>query len=74
MNAFERLIRERGFNMTTLAKRAGIPRQNVYNCTNGRGDIRKMGVLHVRKIARALGMTLDEFMDYIEENMNDAED
>ena len=66
MKSFERVMREHGFTAGTLAHKAGIPRQNIYNITNGRSTIGRMGVIQVRKIAHAMNMTVDELLAELE--------
>ena len=66
MKSFERVMREHGFTAGALANKAGISRQNIYNITNGRSTIGRMGVIQVRKIAHAMGMTVDELLAELE--------
>lgn len=66
MKTFEQVMREHGYTAGTLAAKAGISRQNIYNITNGRSTIGRMGVIQVRKIAHAMGMTIDELLNELE--------
>lgn len=62
MHPLEKVIKERGYTVKSIANRAGIPPTTIYNITGGRGSIGRMGVSQFIRIAHALDMTADELI------------
>lgn len=63
MHPLQEAIEKRGYTLNALAVKAGVPVQNIYNITNGRSQLKNMGVGSFIRIAHALGTTADELLD-----------
>jgi transcriptional regulator with XRE-family HTH domain len=60
----ETLRRKAGLGQVELASRAGVAQSTVSKIENG--EIRNVGTLTLRKLARALDMTLGELLAALE--------
>ena len=66
MHPLQRIIEEHGYTVKSIAARAGLPATTLYNVTGGRGSVGRMGVRQFRRLARALGMTMDDLIKELE--------
>ena len=53
-------LKEHNISIYQLSKNADIPYPNVYNLVNGKADIKKCTYGHIKKIANALSLSMEE--------------
>ena len=63
MNALAMYLERHYIQVSALARASGVPASTLYKYTSGRSDVWNMSIYTFAKIAHALGMTSDEFIE-----------
>lgn len=65
MTEFEKLIKDKGYNVHSLSIKIGVPRTSIANIITRKG-LYKFRIDYAKKIADELHMTLDELYVYLQ--------
>jgi transcriptional regulator with XRE-family HTH domain len=74
MDTLGQYFQQRYIQVSSLAKTAGVPASTLYKYTSGRSSVWNMSIHTFSRLAHALGMTSDEFIEELKalENGNGA--
>jgi transcriptional regulator with XRE-family HTH domain len=69
LKLLKRIRQDRGIRQVELADRLGVPQSFVSKYESGD---RRLDILELRKVCEAIGISLEEFIRKLEENLNEA--
>jgi len=69
LKLLKRIRQDRGIRQVELANRLGVPQSFVSKYESGD---RRLDVLELRQVCEAIGISLEEFIRELEENLNEA--
>ena len=61
---------KKGIRQVELAKQLGVPQSFISKYESGE---RRLDILELRQICQLIGISLDDFIHKLEENLNEAE-
>jgi transcriptional regulator with XRE-family HTH domain len=65
----KRIRRDRGIRQIELAEKLGVPQSFISKYESGD---RRLDILELRQVCGAIGISLQEFIRRLEENLNEA--
>lgn len=71
-NCIASAVRDSGLSVAEVSRRSNVKYVTVYDAVNGKTNIDRMGIDTFRKIAHALGMTVDDLYNYGNDAKNDG--
>lgn len=63
---FEELLKEKKTNTNQLSIKSGVLNSKISNLKLGKSDFKNIPVKNALKIAKALGMTIEEIVEFLE--------